>query len=133
MDELSAFCIVYDITSYVVFGYSTGRLRHIGNRNHDCFGNIVIPIEYLYWKRNPNAFKNGKVLVEKAEKDEEPILEYEIDHYNNIVSKEIRFKNMGGDDYYKYHGLFSGSTAGFIDNDILDAYEGDSSNRWNTD
>lgn len=119
---------ICDLSEYTIGIVKDGKIGYI-----DCLGNIVIPMDYLYWKRNPNAFMNGKVLVEKDEKDEEPILEYEIDHYNNIVSKEIRLKTWGGDDYYKYHDSFSGSTAGFIDNDILDAYEGDSSNRWNTD
>ena len=118
---------ICDLSEYTIGVVKDGKIGFI-----DCFGNIVIPIGYLYWAKNPNAFKDGKVLVEKAEDDGERVLEYEIDHYNNIVSKDIITKDIFGLDYYDDFNPFSGSTAGNIDHDILDAYEGDASNMWNT-
>lgn len=118
---------ICDLSEFTIGVVKDGKIGYI-----DCFGNIVIPIDYLYWIRNPNAFKDGKVLVEKAEEDGERILEYELDHYKNIVSKYIKTKDVYGRDYYEDVNPFKGSTAGNIDHDILDAYEGDASNMWNT-
>lgn len=91
----------------------------------DCLGKLVIPLIYDYCESDDNCFFNGKVLV-NLEKDDHTE-EFEIDHYNNIVSK-INFIYPENNNYEDQD--YSGP---IVDYDILDAYEGDASNMWNTD
>lgn len=93
----------------------------------DCFGQIVIPMNYVYLEKNQNIFHDGKVMVRNYMEEEGIVQEYEIDHYNNIVSN-IHEWSLFEDDYDPFP-----SNCRIVDYDILDAYEGDESNMWNTD
>lgn len=99
--------------------------KHMGYM--DCFGHIVIPMNYVYLKKNENMFHDGKVKVRNYIEEEGIIQDFEIDHYNNIVSS-IHEWNINEDDYDPFP-----SRPPIVDYDILDAYEGDEANRWNTD
>lgn len=99
--------------------------KHMGYM--DCFGHIVIPMNYVYLKKNENMFHDGKVMVRNYMEEEGIVQEYEIDHYNNIVSN-IHEWSLFEDDYDPFP-----SNCRIVDYDILDAYEGDESNMWNTD
>lgn len=93
----------------------------------DCTGKLVIPMIYDYCESDDNCFIDGKVMVNLEKEDHTE--EFEIDHYNNIVS-EINKIFLENDDYGYDEHYYTGS---IVDYDILDAYEGDASNMWNTD
>lgn len=91
----------------------------------DAIGKQVIPTKYEYNKDVAYLFKDGLVEVELNSDFHTIILK--IDHYNNVISEEKRRKNNDSDDENNYY------TGGIVDYDILDAYEGDETNMWNTD
>lgn len=89
----------------------------IGFMNLD--GVVTIPAKYKIGY-NYNTFLNGKALVCL---DSENGIPHFIDHYGVVV----------GYPEESIDNTWDGSTAYNSDNDILDAYEGDYSNMWNTD
>ena len=107
--------------------YTIGIVKEKKLGYMDCFGHIVIPMNYVYLEKNPNIFHDGKVRVRNYMEEEGIVQEYEIDHYNNIVSN-IHEWSLFEDDYDPFP-----SHPPIVDHDILDAYEGDEANRWNTD
>mgnify|MGYP003308853274 CR=1 FL=1 len=112
---------IYAVSEYV---FGIRRRDKIGFM--DTNGKIVIPVEYDYNSQFSFLFNQGKVLVQKDLDD--VYAEFSIDHHNNIVDdyKIIR-------DFNYYPSTFGSGTMYHGDSDILDAYEGDESNRWNTD
>lgn len=118
---------VLELSEFTIGVVKNKRLGFI-----DCFGKMVIPMDYIYIEDNLNAFREGSVMVRKKCDNEGMIVqEFGIDHYNNIVSKIIE------DDRRDYlNGYIDPCCHPVDDNDnydILDAYEGDESNMWNTD
>ena len=96
-------------TPYVKY-YLEGRTKQVSNLFQDIEGN--------------NIFCNGKAEVLGMGKLSIP---YYINHYGNFVEDAYEYDNISdhnlGTGYYPYGDLPSSS----------DAYEGDNSNRWNTD
>lgn len=94
----------------------------------DAVGNLIVPIDYVYYKDNlPIGFDNG-LLYLYSYTDNYKYLEYKcIDHYNNIIKTGIET-----DTVEEYNDLL---LDGVYDEPYnkLDAYEGDPSNLWNTD
>ena len=82
-------------------------------------GNITIPAKYRDID-NYNFFLDGKALVCLDSKNGIP---HFIDHYGVVVGYPEEYID----------NTWIGSTAYHGDSDILDAYEGDSTNMWNTD
>lgn len=91
----------------------------------DVAGKQIIPTEYEYDENAVPSFKDGIVEVEMEL--ENHTLYRKIDHYNNVIYEEKRRKNRSLDYDNNYY------TGEIVDYDILDAYEGDESNMWNTD
>jgi len=89
----------------------------------DLEGNIVIPPIFQDLEGN-NIFVNGKAEILRAGKHS---IAYYINHYGNYVQDAYDYGNSSdhnlGTMYYPYGDL----------PDSSDAYEGDDSNRWNTD
>lgn len=84
-------------------------------------GKVVIPSIYED-AEGYNYFSDGRALARLA--NNENACDHYMNHFGNVV---------GYPEYYDDHYGFLGSTAYRGDSDILDAYEGDSSNMWNTD
>lgn len=112
---------IYPVSEYV-FGIAKGE--KIGFM--DTYGKIIIPIEYDHHPELSYRYEGGKVLVRKE--IDNVYCEFSIDHHNNIVD-DYRIIH----DYNYYPNTFEGSTAYRGDSDISDAYEGNTSNLWNTD
>lgn len=85
-------------------------------------GEIIIPAKYKDIE-GYNYFYEGKSLAYIANNDNA------IDHYINHYGDCVGYPEYENDNY----GCCIGSTAYIGEDDILDAYEGDSSNLWNTD
>ena len=84
-------------------------------------GKVIIPALYQD-SEGYNYFSNGMALARLANN------ENACNHYMNHFGDVVGYPEYGDNHY----GLL-GSTAYRGDSDILDAYEGDSSNMWNTD
>lgn len=91
----------------------------------DVTGKVIIPLEYEYNSCTEPIFHNG--IVNVIQKMGEHTFYIEIDHYNNVIYKEEYHK----EDNYEFEPDFYYEPT--VESDILDAYEGDESNRWNTD
>jgi hypothetical protein len=94
----------------------------------DAVGNLIVPIDYVYYKDNlPVGFDNG-LLYLYSFTDNYKYLDYKcIDHYNNII------KTGFIDDPVEEYNDFLLDHASDETYDKLDAYEGDPGNLWNTD
>ncbi len=112
--------------------YSAGENTIAFERDGKCgfmSANAKIVIEAEYECGRDYAFKNGYARVTRIFDNDK--YEYSIDHYGLMVSEMecISINNESfsehnlGTGYYPYGEL----------PDALDAYEGDESNRWNTD
>jgi len=113
-----------DVCEYVFSVSNDGKLGFM-----DSFGNIVIPMEYVFEEHFLCRFQNGKAYVLKYI-DGSGLCGYYIDHYNNIISRIDTCLYDGK------HQLDDDETISYsehYDDDIMDAYEGDESNCWNTD
>ena len=82
-------------------------------------GDIVVKPSFID-KEYYNIFNNGKALVCLTGADAVP---HYINHYGEFIGHPDDEEDITWD----------GSTSYIGDNDILDAYEGDASNMWNTD
>ena len=109
---------IFDAQEYTIGFVDQGAFGFM-----DLEGNIVIQPMFQDIEGN-NIFCNGKAEVLGMGKLSIP---YYINHYGNFVEDAYEYDNISdhnlGTGYYPYGDLPSSS----------DAYEGDNSNRWNTD
>ena len=104
----------------------------------DIAGNIIINPKYVYDEYRVYEYQNGVINVEGTFAEfEERVFTFNIDHYGNILTlpEEVveEVDDWDSDFNYPEHNLGTGYYPYGDLPSSSEAYEGDDSNRWNTD